>query len=33
MSRPDHVLENIKVAGRPLMTIEEWEGLFSSAES
>jgi aryl-alcohol dehydrogenase-like predicted oxidoreductase len=33
MSRPDHVLENIKVATRPLMTIEEWEGLFSPAES
>ena len=33
MSRPDHVLENIKVAARPLMTIEEWEGLFSPAES
>jgi aryl-alcohol dehydrogenase-like predicted oxidoreductase len=33
MSRPDHVMENIKVAARPLMTIEEWEGLFSPAES
>jgi len=33
MSRPDHVLENVKVASRPLMTIEEWEGLFSPAES
>jgi predicted aldo/keto reductase-like oxidoreductase len=33
MSRPDHVLENIKVASQPLMTIEEWEGLFSPAES
>jgi aryl-alcohol dehydrogenase-like predicted oxidoreductase len=33
MSRPDHVLENMKVASRPLMTIEEWEGLFSPAES
>jgi len=33
MSRPDHVIQNIKVAARPLMTIEEWEGLFSPAES
>jgi len=33
MSRPDHVIENMKVAARPLMTIEEWEGLFSPAES
>ncbi len=33
MSRPDHVMENIQVAARPLMTIEEWEGLFSPAES
>lgn len=33
MGRAEHVAENINVVTHPLMTIEEWEGLFSPAES